>query len=111
MRAALVTCFIGLIALANRSLGAPSEPPPDPRYKLVLQTPPATAVGSVAVSPDGSLVATTAGEGGVRLYDTRTGGMLRVIGEAGDRCVVFSPDGLTLTTTRSSLEPASAASS
>jgi WD40 repeat protein len=63
----------------------------------VLQTPPATSVDSVAVSPDGSLVATAAGEGGVRVYDARDGTLLRVIGEAGDRCVRFSPDGRTLT--------------
>ena len=50
----------------------------------------------MAVSPDGSLVATAAGEGGVRLYDARTGALLRAIGEAGDRSVVFSPDGRSL---------------
>ncbi|HJZ59659.1 MAG TPA: WD40 repeat domain-containing protein [Gemmataceae bacterium] len=51
-------------------------------------------MNSVAVSPDGSLVATAAD--GVRLYDARTGALLRVIGDAGDRGVVFSPDGRTL---------------
>src|SRR3954469_21758805 len=66
--------------------------PPEPQYKLVLQAPPATAVSSLAVSPDGALVATMAGEGGGRLYDAKTGDLLRVIGEVGDRCVVFSPD-------------------
>jgi WD40 repeat protein len=70
-----------------------SEKPP----KLVLQAPPANSVNSVAISPDGSLVATAASEGGVRLYDARTGALLRTIAEVGDRGVVFAPDGRTLT--------------
>jgi WD40 repeat protein len=70
--------------------------PPKPERQLVLQTPPAGSVDSVAVSPDGSLVATAAGEGGVRLYDAKTGAFLRTIG-GGDRGVVFSPDGRLLT--------------
>src|SRR5207244_3380732 len=71
--------------------------PPEPKYKLVPQAPPATAVNSVAVSPDGSLIASAAGEGGVRLYDAKTGNLLRALGDIGDRCVVFSPNGQTLT--------------
>jgi WD40 repeat protein len=51
-------------------------------------------VNSVAVSSDGSLIATAAD--GVRLYDARTGALLRAIGDAGGRGVVFSPDGRTL---------------
>src|SRR5207237_2591354 len=74
-----------------------AAPPPKPEYELVLQAPPAAAVNSVTVSPDGALVATAGGEGGVRLYEARSGAMLRAIGDAGDRCVVFSPDGRTLT--------------
>src|SRR3954447_6049932 len=93
MRAALPPVVLSLMVFASPLFGVP----PDPRYKLVLQAPPATPVDSVTVSPDGSLVATAAGEGGGRLYDARTGAMLRVIGEAGDRGVVFSPDGRTLT--------------
>src|SRR5438128_200784 len=77
---------LGLIVFGGGALGA--SPPPDPRYKLVLQTPPATSVNSVSISPDGSLVATAAGEGGVRLYDAKTGALLRAIGEAGDRSVI-----------------------
>src|SRR5262245_47304450 len=83
---------VSLVAIGS-SLSAAAS---DPQYKLVLQAPPAASVNSVAVSPDGSLVATAAGEGGVRLYDATTGDLQRVIG-AGDRCVVFSPDGKTLT--------------
>jgi WD40 repeat protein len=88
------TSFIlGLLAFGGGALVA--SPPPDPRYKLVLQAPPATGVSSVAVSPDGSLVATTA-EGGVRLYDAKTGVLVRAIGEAGGHSVTFSPDGRSL---------------
>jgi WD40 repeat protein len=80
-------------ALAVTVLGGPSpgaEPDPNPRT-LVLQAPPVISVNSVVVSPDGSLVATAAD--GVRLYDARTGALLRVIGDAGGVGVVFSPDG------------------
>jgi WD40 repeat protein len=61
---------------------------------LVLQTHPPVSVNSVAVSPDGSLIAAAAD--GVRLYDARTGALLRVIGDAGGGRVVFSADGRTL---------------
>ena len=71
--------------------------PADIRRELVLQAPPAASVNSVAVSPDGSLVDTAAGEGGIRLYDAQTGRLLRTLGKAGDRSVVFSPDGRTVT--------------
>ena len=84
----VVCCCRGLLT---------AQPPESPEYELVLQAPPATSVDSVAVSPDGSLVATAAGEGGVRLYDAKTGTLLRTIGDAGDRGVRFSPDGRTLT--------------
>src|SRR5262245_61809486 len=94
MRAIIASTFlVGLIVWG----GFVNAAPPKPEYQLVLQTPPATGVSSVAVSPDGSRVATAAGEGGWRLYDAQTGNLLRVIGEAGDRCVVFSPDGKALT--------------
>src|SRR5947209_9683004 len=65
--------------------------PPDAQRHLVLQAPPTVSVNSVAVSPDGSLIATAAD--GVRFYDAKTGALLRAIGDAGDRSVVFSPDG------------------
>jgi RNA polymerase sigma factor (sigma-70 family) len=61
---------------------------------LVLQAPPPIPVNSVAVSPDGSLIATAAD--GVRLYDARTSALLRVVDGAGGREVAFSPDGRTL---------------
>jgi WD40 repeat protein len=70
-----------------------AEPAPN-RRNLVLQAPPPVSVNSVAVSPDGALIATAAE--GVRLYDARTGALLRAIGSAGDRGVAFSPDGRTL---------------
>lgn len=87
-----ITLALALLVAVSAAGPSSSGPP-----KLVLQTPPASSVNSVAISRDGKLVATAADEGGVRLYDARTGAMLRAIGEAGDRCVVFSPDGRTLT--------------
>src|SRR5690242_3126539 len=88
----LLPAFILILA----SAGSLSAAPPDNEFKLVLQAPSAASVNSVAAPPDGSLVATAGGEGGVRLYDSKSGSLLRVIG-GGDRCVVFSPDGKTLT--------------
>jgi WD40 repeat protein len=85
---------LGLIASSGGRLWA--QPPPDPHFKLVLQTAPASSVSSVAVSPDGSLVA-TGSEGGVRLYDSKTGALVRAIGEAGGSSITFSPDGGSLT--------------
>src|SRR4051794_15727342 len=84
---------LGLIAFSGGLLAAPPAPKP---LELVLQTPPAAGVTSVAVSPDGSLVATAANEGGVRLHDAKTGALLRAIGAAGDRSDTFAPDGRTL---------------
>jgi hypothetical protein len=84
---------VGLICCCSLLAAVPGKP----KYALVLQAPPATSVDSVAVSPDGSLVATAGGEGGVRLYNAKTGELLRTIGEVvGDRDVVFSPDGRLL---------------
>jgi WD40 repeat protein len=86
----IVACWICFCA---QLAGAAEE---KARRTLVLQAPPATSVDSVAVSPDGSLVATAGGEGGVRLYNAKSGELLRTIGEVGDRDVVFSPDGRLL---------------
>src|SRR5207249_3465704 len=89
-------CFLRSLALSVVFFGGLSlwaEPVPNRRV-LVLQAPPVVSVNSVAVSPDGSLIATAAD--GVRLYDARTGALLRVIGDAGDRGVAFSPDGRIL---------------
>src|SRR5262249_33544106 len=64
---------------------------------LVLQIGPDDSVTSVAVSPDGSLVAT--GSGSVRIYDARTGALRRVIGSdasRGVRTLAFAPDGATI---------------
>lgn len=84
---------LGWLILGGRWLWA-SPPPESP--VLVLQAPPAAPVNSVTASPDGSLVATGADEGGVRTYNAKTGILVRGIGEAGDRSVVFSPDGRSL---------------
>lgn len=89
-------CCLHSLAFAYVLFAGPASAAPPQPGTLVLQTPPATSVDSVAVSPDGSLVATAAGEGGVRLYEAKTGAFLRTIGAAGDRGVSFSPDGRTL---------------
>jgi WD40 repeat protein len=90
---------------------APEAPPADDKpdgvdktqpdtLHLVLQAPPPISVGSVAVSPDGSIIA--AGADQVRLYDARTGALLRALGSswdllgAGSGRVAFAPDGRKL---------------
>jgi WD40 repeat protein len=89
---ALSVAFFG-----GPSLGA--EPVPNRRI-LVLQAPPVISVTSVAVSPDGSLIAT--GADGVRLYDARGGSLLRAFGDSwdqkgsGSQGIAFSPDGRAL---------------
>jgi WD40 repeat protein len=86
----------GLIVLCGSSLRAWS--PPDPPY-VVLQTGPQESVTSVAISADGSLVATGSFDGRVRIYDARTGALRRVIGadpSRGVRAVAFAPDGTTI---------------
>lgn len=85
--------IVMMLSMTACSVAAAAEP----ERTFVPQSPPATGISSVTVSPDGSLVASAAGEGGVRLYDARTGKLLRVFGAAGDRCVVFAPDGRSLT--------------
>jgi WD40 repeat protein len=88
------TIALGLIVFGVGPLRAGS--PADPRH-LVLQIGPEDSVTSVAVSPDGSLVAT--GSSSVRIYDARTGALQRVIGSdssRGVRTLAFAPDGATI---------------
>ena len=59
--------------------------------QLVLQSPPTTSVDSVAVAPDGSLVATASGEGGVRLYDARSGELRRAWAKSETAASSFRP--------------------
>jgi WD40 repeat protein len=69
------------------------------RPQLVLQTGPEESVTSVAVSPDGALVATGSFDGRARIYDARTGALVRAIGidsSRGVRALAFSPDGKRL---------------
>jgi WD40 repeat protein len=84
-----------LVIWSSLSLEAAADESSKPT--LILQMPPATSVDSVAVSPDGMLVATASGEGGVRLYDAKTGRLQQTLGDVGDRCVAFTPDGKRLT--------------
>jgi WD40 repeat protein len=116
----MIAGVVAVLALAVLGLGwlayrPPTDPPALPKapeappdadkgsaadktqpgpFHLVLQAPPPISVSSVAVSPDGSLVAT--GAGSIHLYDARTGALLRTIDGAGGRGVAFAPDGRTL---------------
>jgi WD40 repeat protein len=79
---------------------AGEAPPAADKLGIVNKRQPSRYVNSVAVSPDGSLIA--AGAEGVRPYDARTGALLRAIGGGwdekgpGGRTVAFSPNGRTL---------------
>jgi WD40 repeat protein len=83
----LIVCGVGPLRA-----GSPADSP-----HLVLQIGPEDSVTSVAVSLDGSLVATCSGS--VRIYDARTGSLRRVIGSdssRGVRTLAFAPDGATI---------------
>jgi WD40 repeat protein len=87
---------VGLIVFSGGALRAGS--PPD-RAHLVLRAGPEESVTSVAVSPDGSLVASGSFDGRVRIHDARTGALRQVIGSEpsrGVRAVAFAPDGTTI---------------
>lgn len=66
--------------------------------ELVVQTGHSGRVNSVAFSPDGQLVASGSDEHSIRLWDVRTGKLLRTLTGHADRVysVVFSPDGQLL---------------
>src|SRR5262249_49947320 len=119
-RLKMITAVVTVLALAGLGLGGfvstrPSDPPAPPQapeppraagervvadqaqprpLRLLLQAPPPVSANSVAVPPAGPPIAPAAD--GVRLYDARTGALLRAIGGAGDRGVAFAPDGRTL---------------
>jgi WD40 repeat protein len=103
MRHRLLSLSFALGVVFFSGLALRAEPAANRRV-LALQAPPVISVNSVAVSPDGTLVAAVAD--GVRLYDARTGAMLRATHDAGDRAVAFSPDGRTLAAAGFHLETA-----
>ncbi|QDV32364.1 WD40 domain-containing protein [Tautonia plasticadhaerens] len=52
-------------------------------------------VANLTLSPDGTLLATASGDRTVKLWDARTGALIRTDrGDTTFRCVAFSPDGL-----------------
>lgn len=93
---ALRSLVLGSTLVFSTALAA--EAVDEPPY-LVLQTAPQESVTSVAVSPDGSLVATSSFDGRVRIHDARTGVLLHAFGsdaDRGGREVVFLSDGRSL---------------
>src|SRR5262249_22077416 len=96
----VVTLSAGLLlgcATAYPSL--PLAGPPDAGPHLVLHVGPRESVTGVAFSPDGQLLATSAADGRVRVYDARSGTLLRAISTepaSGGRAIAFSPDGTML---------------
>lgn len=83
-----------LVTTTSYALAAPAT---EPNRQLVLCEASPTSISSVAVSPDGKIVATASGEGHIRLHDAQTGSLLRITAATGDRSVAFSPDGRRLT--------------
>ena len=65
---------------------------------LVRQSGPEVSVTSVAISNDGSVLATSSFDGRIRFHDPRTGKLLRAIDTLADRQVALSPDGKSCVT-------------
>src|SRR5262249_49971226 len=89
----LITLSAGLLLACAPARAAG---PPAPRPHLVLQVGPREAVSSVAFAPDGRLVATGSFDGKARVYDARTGRLLRAIGPGGINALAFAPDGKSM---------------
>jgi YD repeat-containing protein len=87
----LVVLPAGLSAAGNNAPPAAPEPPPE----LRAFTGHVDTVQRLALSPDGSRLATSGGDGTVRLWDTRRGLPIRTIDSVTDEIggpLLFSPD-------------------
>jgi WD40 repeat protein len=88
-----------LLGCATAYPSLPVAAPPDAGPHLVLQVGPRESVTGVAFSPDGQLLASSSADGRVRVYDARSGALLRAITAvpaSGGRALAFSPDGKIL---------------
>jgi WD40 repeat protein len=71
--------------------------------ELVVQTGHSQVVETVAFSQDGKLLASGSGDGAIKLWDVKSGVMLRTLLGYADTVysIAFSPDGTKLATLRS----------
>jgi WD40 repeat protein len=102
-RAKLVLALIAAVGLVScaGAAGAALLSPPVLMFldKPILRAPHAHWVTAVAFSPDGATVATGAGDGYVRLWDSRSGILQSMESDdamRGVSAVAFSPDGRTI---------------
>src|SRR5262245_25785367 len=92
----VLSIAVALLVFGRSSFAAPPAPG---SLHLVPQVGPEESVTSVAVSPDGGLLAVGSFDGRIRIHERRTGKLLRVTGTdscRGVRTLAFAPDGKSL---------------